>query len=50
MVIKIIMVLIFFSVMAGIGLYCRRHTSDVNSFVLGGRLPMEPPISLQLFL
>ena len=37
MVIKIIMVLIFFSVMAGIGLYCRRHTSDVNSFVLGGR-------------
>ena len=37
MVIKIIMVLIFFSVMAGIGLYCRRHTADVNSFVLGGR-------------
>ncbi len=37
MVIKILMVLIFFSVMAGIGFYCRRHSSDVNSFVLGGR-------------
>ena len=37
MVIKVLMVVIFFSVMAGIGFYCRRHSSDVSSFVLGGR-------------
>ena len=37
MVIKLGMLLVFFAVMVGIGLYCRRHTSDVNGFVLGGR-------------
>ena len=37
MVIKTVMLLAFFSVMVGIGLYCRRHTTDVNGFVLGGR-------------
>ena len=37
MVIKVIMVLVFFCIMASTGLYCRRHASDVNSFVLGGR-------------
>ncbi len=31
------MLLIFFGVMVGIGLYCRRHATDVNGFVLGGR-------------
>lgn len=37
MAIKIIILLAFFSVMVGVGLYCRKHATDVNSFVLGGR-------------
>ena len=37
MAIKIIMLLIFFGVMIGIGLYCRKNATDVNGFVLGGR-------------
>ena len=37
MVIKILMLLVFFGVMVGIGLYCRRNATDVNGFVLGGR-------------
>ena len=37
MAIKAGLLLIFFSIMVGIGLYCRRHTSNVNGFVLGGR-------------
>lgn len=28
---------VFFAVMVVIGLYCRRHSTDVNGFVLGGR-------------
>ncbi len=35
--IKLLMLLVFFGVMIGIGLYCRRHATDVNGFVLGGR-------------
>lgn len=35
--IKIALLLIFFGVMIGIGLYCRRHATGVNGFVLGGR-------------
>ena len=35
--IKIIMLLVFFGVMVGIGLYCRKNATDVNGFVLGGR-------------
>ena len=35
--IKLILLIIFFSVMIGIGLYCRRHATDVSGFVLGGR-------------
>lgn len=35
--IKLLMLIIFFGVMIGIGLYCRRHATDVNGFVLGGR-------------
>ena len=35
--IKLIMLLVFFGVMVGIGLYCRRNATDVNGFVLGGR-------------
>ena len=37
MAIKIIMLVVFFSVMIGVGLYCRKHATDVNGFVLGGR-------------
>lgn len=35
--IKLLMLIVFFGVMIGIGFYCRRHTTDVNGFVLGGR-------------
>ena len=37
MVIKVLLLVVFFSVMVGIGLYCRRNATDVNGFVLGGR-------------
>ncbi len=37
MVLKILMLVVFFGVMVGIGLYCRRNATDVNGFVLGGR-------------
>lgn len=37
MISQIIMLLVFFGVMIGIGFYCRKHATDVNSFVLGGR-------------
>lgn len=32
-----IMLLLFFGSMIGIGIYCRKKSTDVNSFVLGGR-------------
>ena len=35
--IKIIMLVVFFGSMIGIGIYCRKHSTDVNGFVLGGR-------------
>lgn len=37
MIIKLLLLVVFFSVMIGIGLYCRRNSTDVNGFVLGGR-------------
>lgn len=37
MAIKIIMLIVFFGIMVGVGIYCRRHATDVNGFVLGGR-------------
>lgn len=37
MLIKVSLLILFFAVMVGIGLYCRRHTTNVNGFVLGGR-------------
>ena len=37
MVIKVLMLVVFFGIMVGIGLYCRRNATDVNGFVLGGR-------------
>ncbi len=37
MFIKITLLIVFFAVMIGVGLLCRRHATDVNGFVLGGR-------------
>ena len=37
MAIKIILILIFFGVMVGVGIYCRKQATDVHGFVLGGR-------------
>ena len=37
MLIKLSLLVVFFAVMVFIGLYCRRHTTDVSGFVLGGR-------------
>ena len=37
MAVKIIILILFFSVMIGVGIYCRRHATDVTGFVLGGR-------------
>ncbi len=37
MVIKILLTIIFFAVMIGIGLYSRKQASSVDGFVLGGR-------------
>ena len=37
MAIKISMLVVFFGVMIGIGIYCSKHSTDVNGFVLGGR-------------
>ena len=34
---KLILLIIYFVVMVGIGIYCRKHATDVNGFVLGGR-------------
>lgn len=37
MLLKVSLLVLFFGVMVGVGLYCRRHSTDVNGFVLGGR-------------
>lgn len=37
MTLKLTMLILFFAVMVAIGFYCRKHATDVNSFVLGGR-------------
>ncbi len=37
MFIKIMMLVVFFAVMLGVGFYCKKHATDVNGFVLGGR-------------
>ncbi len=34
---KIAMLLVFFGVMIGVGVYCRKNATDVKGFVLGGR-------------
>ncbi len=35
--IKIAMLVVFFGVMIGVGFYCRKHSTNVDGFVLGGR-------------
>ncbi len=37
MLIKFVFLIVFFAVMIGVGLYSRRHATNVNDFVLGGR-------------
>ncbi len=37
MVSKIVMLIVFFAVTVGIGIYCRTHATNVDGFVLGGR-------------
>ena len=37
MAIKLVMLLVFFGIMLSVGIYCRKHSTDVNGFVLGGR-------------
>ena len=34
---KIALLVLYFAVLVGIGLYCRKNATDVNGFVLGGR-------------
>ena len=34
---KLILLILYFAVLIAIGLYCRKHATDVNGFVLGGR-------------
>ena len=37
MAVKIIMLVVFFAVMIGVGVYCRKSATNVSGFVLGGR-------------
>ncbi len=37
MLIKLVLLVLFFAVMVTVGIYCRKHATDVNGFVLGGR-------------
>ncbi len=37
MLVKVIFLIIFFAAMIGVGLYSRKHATNVNDFVLGGR-------------
>ena len=37
MILKVIMLVVFFGIMVGVGIYCRKNSTDVNGFVLGGR-------------
>jgi len=34
---KVLLLVLFFGVMLAVGFYCRKHATDVNGFVLGGR-------------
>lgn len=37
MLIKVLFLVVFFAVMIGVGIYCRKQATDVNGFVLGNR-------------
>lgn len=37
MLLKILLLVVFVAIMIGVGVYCRRHSTDVSGFVLGGR-------------
>ena len=37
MIVKILLLIVFFSTMVGVGIYSKKHTTNVNDFVLGGR-------------
>ena len=37
MILKIVLLILFFAVMIGVGIYCRKSASNVQGFVLGGR-------------
>lgn len=37
MFVKLVFLIVFFVMMIGVGLYSRKHASNVNDFVLGGR-------------
>ena len=37
MLIKLLFLGVFFGIMIAVGFYCRKHTTDVRGFVLGGR-------------
>ncbi len=37
MLLKVSLLVVFFAIMVAVGLYCRKHSTDVNGFVLGGR-------------
>ena len=37
MFIKVLLLVVFFAIMIAVGLYSRRHSTNVNEFVLGGR-------------
>ncbi len=37
MVLKIGMLIVFFAIMLAVGIYCRKNSTDVRGFVLGGR-------------
>lgn len=37
MVVKLILLIVFFAVMVSVGMYSRRHATSVDGFVLGGR-------------
>lgn len=37
MLVKVLLLIIFFAVMVWIGIYARKHATNVNGFVLGGR-------------
>ena len=37
MLIKVLFLVVFFAIMIGVGVYCRKQATDVNGFVLGNR-------------